>query len=94
MRRLGGGSEDLGGANTISISPNPNTGSFVVSSNLTTLKNVEVYDVSGRLLSTTENQNEEQQIKVENLQLKAGVYWVKSTSVKGETTINKLLIAN
>ncbi|MES2836046.1 MAG: T9SS type A sorting domain-containing protein [Bacteroidota bacterium] len=80
--------------NTISISPNPSTGSFIVSSNLNTLKNVEVYDVSGRLLSSTQNQNDEKQIKVENLQLKAGVYWVKSTNTKGETTINKLLITN
>jgi hypothetical protein len=82
----------LGGADIVSISPNPNTGSFVVSSNKNTLTYVKVMDLSGRLVY--EQKTNSQQVELNNLNLSKGVYILHTKDSEQKEQISKLFISN
>ena len=67
-----------------SLYPNPNNGQFTINNEQFTIKNVDVYDVYGKLLKTVEvNANS---VMVDANELSAGMYFVRISTEKGVVT--------
>ena len=67
-----------------SLYPNPNNGQFTINNEQFTIKNVDVYDVYGKLLKTVEvNANT---VELDVRELSAGMYFVRISTEKGVVT--------
>ena len=80
--------------NAIVIYPNPATSEFIISHNLTSEGNIQLYDVSGKKIKEVFNGNfgSSKNITVNTDGISSGLYFVKLTS--GNQSVTKKLIVN
>lgn len=77
--------------NSIVIYPNPSTGIYTITSNNFQLEKIEVYDVTGKIISTENNLHVTNNNSVLNLtHLSSGLYFVRITA-NNQTTIKKII---
>ena len=77
----------------INISPNPTTGIvFINNATSETIKNIQVYDVIGKLVKTIPIQISTSKAQIDLQDLNSGIYLIKLNSLKGSTSIKKLII--
>jgi hypothetical protein len=81
------GISQYAGANGVRVYPNPNNGSFVVEMNDQQLKTVEVTDMMGRLIATTNSSADK--IDMDLRAVSNGIYYVK---VKTDSTVEVIKI--
>jgi hypothetical protein len=62
----------------LNVYPNPTTGMLTISMNNTSLKSIEITDVTGRVIAS--NMTADNKVNVDMTQLSAGVYYVKVNS--------------
>lgn len=77
----------------ITLSPNPTNGIVSINNNTSeTIDNIQFYDVIGKLVKSVkiDSANNKTQLNLEDL--KSGIYLVKVTSIKGNTSLKKLVI--
>lgn len=77
----------------IALSPNPSKGIvFINNATSETIKSIQVFDVIGRLVKTiiTQSTNTKTQLSLDDLN--SGIYLVKVNSVKGKSSLKKLVI--
>jgi hypothetical protein len=87
-------SQEFANTNTVGIAPNPNQGSFVISSNQNALLFVKITDLSGKIVFEQHIKQNTKQLQLTNLQLSKGVYLVHTIDETQTEKINKLFIAN
>ncbi|GIV26726.1 MAG: hypothetical protein KatS3mg027_0540 [Bacteroidia bacterium] len=74
-------------ANTgISVYPNPNNGTFVITTNNTSLKTIRVMDITGRVILST--QSNEKDVEMNIVNYSRGIYVVEIESENGIHRIN------
>lgn len=76
----------------ITILPNPNTGSFVLSSNQNSLTYVKIVNLSGSLVYQANSKEPSKRIMLSNIGLSTGVYIVQTTNELGTAQQQKLFI--
>ena len=62
--------------NAISITPNPNNGSFTINSQLSPIQSVEIFDLSGRLVFSNSSNSTDHQLNF-HLPLQSGIYCLR-----------------
>lgn len=72
--------------NGISVYPNPNNGTFVISTNSTTMKTIRVMDVTGRVMMNSQSNDKEVEMNITNYS--RGIYVIEVESEKGIDRIN------
>lgn len=83
--------EDLSLENNLSILPNPASEKITFSLKNDILQTIKLFDVRGSLVYSEENiSSNEKVISIETLN--SGIYFAKITSVKGQTTVKKLIV--
>ncbi|GIV26728.1 MAG: hypothetical protein KatS3mg027_0542 [Bacteroidia bacterium] len=74
-------------ANTgISVYPNPNNGTFVISTNSSLMKTIRIMDITGRVIVTT--QSNEKDVEMNIVNYSRGIYVVEIESENGIDRIN------
>lgn len=78
---------------SINISPNPTTRIIYINNSTSeTIKNIQVYDVIGKLVKTIPMQTSTLKTQIDLQGLNSGIYLIKLNSLKGSTSIKKLVI--
>ena len=71
--------------------PNPTSEKVTFSLQKVMLQTIQLFDVRGRLVTSEENiSSNEKTISVQTLN--PGIYFAKITSVKGQTTVKKIIV--
>jgi len=77
----------------ISLSPNPSKGiAYLNNTTSETLKNVQVFDVLGKLVKTITTQSTTTKTQLNLTDLNSGIYLMKVNSAKGNSSLKKLII--
>jgi len=85
------GTEDFSFESTLSMLPNPTSEKVTFSLQKDMLQTIQLFDVRGSLVTSEENiSNNEKTISVQTLN--PGIYFAKITSVKGQTTVKKIIV--
>lgn len=85
------GTEDFSFESTLRMLPNPTSEKVTFSLQKDMLQKIQLFDVRGSLVTSEENiSNNEKTISVQTLN--PGIYFAKITSVKGQTTVKKIIV--
>ena len=85
------GTEDFSIENSLTMLPNPTSEKVTFSLQKVMLQTIQLFDVRGRLVTSEENiSSNEKTISVQTLN--PGIYFAKITSVKGQTTVKKIIV--
>jgi PKD repeat protein len=74
------------------IYPNPSTGIVNISSNQA-IENIEVYDVTGKLVLSHRNDSHQRHIELDLSAFSNGIYFIQTHNQNAETTLNKVVIS-
>jgi hypothetical protein len=78
--------------NHITIYPNPTSGIVSISSNQT-IANIEVFDVTGKLVYTQQNNNNQTNLEIDLSALSNGIYLIHAQNNFGGISIRKLVVS-
>jgi len=77
----------------ITLSPNPTNGNVSINNITTeTVDNIQFYDVIGKLVKSVSVDSTNSKTQLNLADLNSGIYLVKITSIKGNTSLKKLVV--
>jgi 6-phosphogluconolactonase (cycloisomerase 2 family) len=86
------GINEVNKTNHITIYPNPTSGIVTISS-IQTIANIEVFDVTGKLVYTQQNNNNQTNLEINLSALSNGIYFINAQTENGEISKSKLVIS-
>ncbi|MEI7979611.1 MAG: T9SS type A sorting domain-containing protein [Bacteroidota bacterium] len=86
------GVEDVLENNKISVFPNPTSGIITLSSNQT-IATIDVFDVTGKLVYSQQNNGKQTNIEIDLSALSNGIYFINAQTENGGISNNKVVIS-
>ena len=86
------GLNEINASKKIIIYPNPTTGMVNISSSQA-IDNIEVFDVTGKLVLSHRNDNHQKHIELDLSAFSNGIYFIQTHNQNAEKTLNKVVIS-